>query len=36
MQTTIILFETHPPGAGSPQTAIQQAVTDWLTKELSK
>ena len=36
METILILTETHPPDADSPQIAIQQVVTDWLTKELSK
>ena len=36
METKLILTETHPPDSGSPQATIQQAVSDWLTKELSK
>ena len=36
LQTTIILSDKHPPEAGDVQTAVQQAVTDWLKKELYK
>lgn len=36
MQTTIIVGEKHPPEANDTQAAIQQAVTEWLTKELYK
>ena len=36
LQTTIILSDKHPPEAGDAQTAVQQAVTDWLKKELLK
>ena len=36
VQTTIIVIETHSPEAGDTQPTIQQAVTDWLTKELYK
>ncbi len=36
METKLIPTETHPPGAGDPRPIIQQAISDWLTKELSK
>ena len=36
IQTTIIVGEKHSLEAGDTQAAIQQAVTDWLTKELYK
>ena len=36
LQTTIVLSDRHPPEAGDAQTAVQQAVTGWLKKELYK
>lgn len=36
METILVVTETHPSDAGDAQSVIQQAVTDWLTKELYK
>lgn len=36
METILVLKENHPDKATDPRAVIQQAVMNWLTKELSK